>query len=53
MEDGDIGPRNAHPHTKHAIVEVDVEEPHEDDAVDEEEDVVEELLVVDPDNRLM
>ena len=34
-------------------MEVDVEEPHEDDAVAEEEDVVEELLVVDPDNRLM
>ena len=38
---------NAHPPTKQEIVEEDVEEePCEDIAVDEDEDVVEEMLVV-------
>ena len=37
-------PRNAHPPTKQEIVEEDVvDELQEDDAVDEEEDVVEEV----------
>ena len=37
--------RNAHPPTKQEIVEEDVvDETQEDDAVDEEEDVVEEVL---------
>ena len=40
-----MSPKNAHPPTKQEIVEEDVvDEPQEDDAVDEEEDVVEEVL---------
>ena len=45
-------PKNVHPPTKQEIVEEDVvDEPQEDDAVDEEEDVVEEVLEL-VDNRL-
>ena len=48
-----MSPKNAHPPTKQEIVEEDVvDEPQEDDAVDEEEDVVEEVLEL-VDNRLM
>ena len=44
--------RNAHPPTKQEIVEEDVvDKPQEDDAVDEEEDVMEEVLEL-VDNRL-
>ena len=45
--------RNAHPPTKQEIVEEDVEEePCEDVAVDEDEDVEEEMLVVGVETRL-
>ena len=45
-------PRNAHLPTKQETVEEDVvDEPQEDDAVDEEEDVGEEVLEL-VDNRL-
>ena len=45
-------PKNVHPHTKQEIEEEDVvDEPQEDDVVDEEEDVVEEVLEL-VDNRL-
>ena len=45
--------RNAHPPTNQEIVEEDVEEePCEDVAVDEDEDVVEEMLVAGVETRL-